>query len=286
MTAYFQFLNLSVEHGFFRDERCRHLNLVPSRNTQQLLDNADLAIRQSGNGVSLFASVAGLEVLRLHASEGTEPLRLVFKAYSPDPFFGNYTESAGAGLFHFETSALANGDEPLHLHQADHASEADRMSMEAAAGADLLEASERLVKPVFIVVFNLSSGHLAHREGEPFRPHRYLIRFKARETVWKYLLLGDLCREGLSMKGQNGQPDFVFLGQERLANDQPACVFRSTVAIPLRERSDMHIQLLGGDARGSSKVLVKRLPVPSCTQLGLVRIDEAEVLVSEIYVNS
>jgi hypothetical protein len=251
-----------------------------------LLGNADLAIRQSENEVGLFSSTAGLETLRRYASNETEPLRLILKAFSSDPCFGNYTESAGDGLFRFETKALTNRDEPLCLHQGEYASESDNIDTESAVAMDLLEPSERLVKPIFVAVLSLSADHLVPRDGERFRAHRYLVRFKARETIWKYYLLGDLCREGLTMKGPSGQTDFVFMGRERLSNEEPACIFRSAAAIPLRERSDMRVQLLGGDERGSNKVLVKRLPVASCTQLGLVRIDETEVLVSEIYVNS
>ena len=52
MTVYFHFLNLSVEHAFFRDGRCRNLNFVPSHGTRRLFENSDLLIRQTGNGVS------------------------------------------------------------------------------------------------------------------------------------------------------------------------------------------------------------------------------------------
>jgi hypothetical protein len=112
----------------------------------------------------------------------------------------------------------------------------------------------------------------------------YHIRFKARETHWKYFLVGDANREGAFVKDANGEIEFDDLGEEVLANGRSARVFISREAIPLRNRAKAKFQLQI-PKNNRIKVLVNRLAVASAKRINRVKIEDQELFVSEIYIN-
>lgn len=112
----------------------------------------------------------------------------------------------------------------------------------------------------------------------------YCIRFKARETHWKYFLIGEANREGIFIKDANGEIDFDYLGEEELANGKYAKVFLSRQAIPLRDRAKPKFQLLI-PKNNRIKVLANRLAVASAKRINKVVVEDKELFVSEIYVN-
>jgi len=112
----------------------------------------------------------------------------------------------------------------------------------------------------------------------------YHIRFKARETYWKYFLVGDANREGVFLKDVNGEIEFDYLGEETLADGRQAKVFLTNQAIPMRDRAKHKFQLLV-PKNNRTKVLVKRLAMASAKRINKVRVEDRELFVSEIYVN-
>lgn len=112
----------------------------------------------------------------------------------------------------------------------------------------------------------------------------YCIKFKARETHWKYFLVGEANREGAFVKDANGEIDFDELGEETLANGRKAKVFLSRQAIPLADRSKPKFQLQI-PKNNRIKVLVNRLAVASAKRINKVKLEDRELYVSEIYIN-
>ncbi len=112
----------------------------------------------------------------------------------------------------------------------------------------------------------------------------YHIRFRARETHWKYYILGDANREGVFVKDAKDEIEFDYLGDEEVANGRMAKVFLSRQAIPLQDRAKPKFQLLV-PKHNRLKVLVKRLAVASANRINKVKVEDRELFVSEIYVN-
>ena len=92
MGRYMPLFSIEVEHGFFMDGRCQHLEFVPSPQTRQVIRNVGLLARFLENSIHVFYDRSNIEGLRLYASSAERPLSLSFKVFSRDPFFSNYTE--------------------------------------------------------------------------------------------------------------------------------------------------------------------------------------------------
>ncbi len=112
----------------------------------------------------------------------------------------------------------------------------------------------------------------------------YHIRFKARETHWKYVLVGDANREGAFIKDASGEMEFNNLGEEMLADGRMGKVFLSQQAIAFKDRAKPKFQLLV-PKNNRIKVLVSRLAVASAKRINKVKVAGKELFVSEIYIN-
>ncbi len=82
---------------------------------------------------------------------------------------------------------------------------------------------------------------------------------------------------------ENGN-EFEVGEPETLSDKRPALTFRSKTYIPLRERPDCRFQLRERNS-GAGKVLIRRLPVATASQIGKEVIDGVETAVSEMFIN-
>lgn len=136
-----------------------------------------------------------------------------------------------------------------------------------------------------LISIQVSSSELEALENNP--PHAfndYYIKFKPRETYWKYYLVGDANRESAFIKDARDEIEFTDLGEEVLANGKTARVFLSSKPIPLRDRAKPKFQLLVMK-NNRAKVLVSRLELASAKRINKTVVDKQELFVSEIYIN-
>jgi hypothetical protein len=145
--------------------------------------------------------------------------------------------------------------------------------------------SSRRLPSLGLVSISVTAQELVQLSESPSKIHNdYHIRFKARQTHWKYFLVGDANRDEVFVKDVNGEIDFDYLGQELLANGTKAKVFLSRQPITLRDRAVQKIQLLV-PKNNRTKVLVSRLAVASAKRINKVIVEDRELFVSEIYIN-
>jgi len=138
---------------------------------------------------------------------------------------------------------------------------------------------------VGLISIQVSSGELDELSSGSLTTYNdYHIKFQARETHWKYFLVGEANREGAFIKDVKSEIEFDDLGEEQLADGRFAHVFLSRQAMPLVERAKPKFQLQIMK-NNRPKVLVSRLPVASSKRINRVLVDQQELFVSEIYVN-
>ncbi len=138
---------------------------------------------------------------------------------------------------------------------------------------------------VGLISIQITPGELEQLTAAPVTTYNdYYIRFQARETHWKYFLVGEANREGAFIKDVRGEIDFDDLGEEQLADGRFARVFLSRQAMPLVDRAKPKFQLQIMK-NNRPKVLVSRLQVASSKRINRVTVDNQELFVSEIYVN-
>lgn len=281
-------MGIAVEHRFFPGGLCRVADFVPTQKTCSAMKKAGLLIKDMPNGIRAFYDEDKLDSLMLYVADPDEPLFLGFKVFSKDACFMNYTHpptySEDSILCFDNLNAKNEAAGDIMLHDEEYVSEADFRKLDLFP-FNLLNARDKLIRPAFVVNIRIGmqEGGPADKRGAPaFR--NYTIRFRARETFWKYYLLGDMTKRKSYIYDRNNGTGFELIGEETLSDNRTAVIFRSTEAIPLREKSECHFQLKEQGA-GGGKVLIKRLPVASACHIFREVINGKEAAVSEMYIN-
>ncbi len=280
MGSYLPLFMLSVEHEFFPGDVCSALDFVPTPQSEVLLKKASLLTRSTSNSVHVFYDADQAESLDLYTGNPEEPFDLQYRVFSKDLFFKNYSEAVSYkenAILYFDSANAQQDEEGCYrLHAADSVSESDLLLLDSPLLNDILSKKDRLVCPLFIVNIGISNS------GD--RAKKYTLKFKARETIWKYYLLGNMARKDSYITDLSNKTEFEFTGSESLLDKKVALTFRSKTPIPLRERLDCRFQLKE-KGPGNGKILIKRLPVAAATQISKESINGKESVISEIYVN-
>lgn len=274
MGAYLPLFSLEVEHSYFPGGVCRGLRLVPTPATQRLIERVGGLLRHSDRGLFVACDTnMSLAVRRL-----AEQSELVFHfiGHGPDAGFANYTEGEigsqrSLRMFHTE-GAVRGNDGRWSLGSS-------TLPLGAPEFDGVLGADGRRVPPHFVVGLSLDAEVLD-------TPCRYTCRFQARTAVWKYCLFGELAEQPEELQVIDLGQSFSFgaPADERLPDGRAVLAVRSTEPIALHERSPQRFQLRRQGTAGADKVLVKRLPVASPSQLNRETLGGVPTWVSEIYV--
>ena len=274
IPAYQPRLRLRVAHGYYADNRARALRCTPDADTADWLRLHDTVVRDSGDGLDLYATTA----------RGPSPPQLLsWVVRSGDPLFANVTaglpREAGQLLCFLGGTARSDG-QPQSLHAAEFAGLADIWPM-AVPGtlAAVLSAREQAQPPSFVVRVPAPDLQLDEAPAADWR-----ISFAARAPIWHYRLMGDWSGDALRIEDAAQQAAFTEAQPVTLRNGQSALSIRSLQGIALRERPEHRFQLRSRNAL-ADRVLVKRLPVAAADQFARETIDGVPTLVSEIFVH-
>ncbi len=289
MGSYLPLFSIEVEHRFFFAGLCPVLDFVPTPKTNVVIEKTGLLTRNTINGIRLFYDENRSDSLQLYAADPAEPLNFGFKVFSKDPFFQNYTNLPVAKedtiLYFDNRNVKSETTGRLRLHDEEYVSETDFVRMDSPLLADSLSKKDRLVKPVCVVNICISENESSLFD-EPSKAisKSYYLKFQARQTFWKYYLLGDMARENLHIADLDSETEFASAGVESLSDNRTALTFRSKTTLPLQERSTYRFQLRDGNS-GGGKVLIRRLPVAPASQIYQEVIDGQEAFVSEMFIN-
>lgn len=289
MGAYQALLNIAVEHSFYTNGACSCLNFHPTEKTRRIFENAGLLHKKTANGIQVVYDETRLEALQLYAEDQEEPLCFEFKVYSSDPEFKSYTKpfaDMAEGILYFDNRATIAGEGKLSLSASEYVSKNDLKKPDSNELKDIISQKDRLLPPMFVVKIFAESEQGSQLE-QWLKPTltTYSIAFNARQTFWKYYLLGKMARESLYIFDPENQVEFEALGETSLPDQRVAFTFRSKQSIPLNEHYDFRFQLKE-EGQGGENVLINRLPVACITQTGKEVVAEQGMVVSEIYINS
>lgn len=278
MSRHAPLISLLIEHEFFVDSRCHALSCEPSPDSIKLAHDCELVLKTHADGIAVYFDQDRTGALTLAAADPTLP-ELWFRLRAADLTFANRTSPTtpreGAVLL------FSNADENPELDsgrrslaKANIVSDADFVPFDDTELASVLTARDRRVPPVAFVCIVLRD----------LTPRRYVLRFEARQTFWKYYLLGDMARPTATIVDTRKEMEFETGVETTLADNRRAVSFTSKAKIPLREHSDQHFQLRENGS-GADRVMVKHLPAASANRLYKDTINGQEALVSDIYIN-
>ncbi len=289
MGAFQTLFNLSVMHDFYAAGVCPCLDFIPTEKTRKAMVNAGLVFKKTHAGIALAYDQDRLEALQLYASDAEDPLCFEFKGYAKDPEFRSYTvpfSDDGATVLYFDNEgAVSTGDDKIKLHESEYVSKINLVKLDSVQAKDILSHKDRLVPPVIAV--RICAGgkrHLLFDDNQLPLTRDYYLNFSARQTFWKYYLLGGMNKGSAFIFDPDNKVEFESTGEAELSDKKVALTFRSKQRIPLSEKSEYRFQLREKGHEGE-KVLIKRLPVAHASQTGKDVVAEQGMVVSEIYIN-
>jgi hypothetical protein len=289
MGSYLPLFTVEVEHTFFSKGLCSGLDFVSTPASLTFIEKTGLLVRHTQNGVRVFFDQNSSEALRLYATEPGESLQLVFKVFPREKFFRVYTEIStpeeDSILYFGNQGGKIDSNHRIRLHTAEYVSAGNFEELNSPRLADILSRKDRLLKPEFIVAIRLGKKEIQILDAASKNAYlKYYIRFQARQTFWKYYLLGSMTKMKSFITDLNHETEFEATGRASLPGNRTALTFRSKQRIPLRERSEFRFQLSAKDPDGG-KMIIRRLPVASAVQFCKETVNGKEAIVSEIFIN-
>lgn len=285
MAAYQPLFSIEAEHAYFADAACRGLQLLPTPASAALLANTGCLLRPLRHGVAVAYDRDAADAVRLQIRDAHTPLCLDFLGGMQDARFALYTDLPGPAatllMFHSDAALREDDGARWRLHAQTHVSPADQVPLDEPPASDLLTRRERLVPPRFAVRVRVSEDDLD--QAQP-GGKRYLLRFQARATVWKYYVVGDWAQDEIHIVDLGRETGFDAATPEPLPDGRTALAVRSLTRIALQERPAHRFQLRGRSG-STERVLVKRLPVAGSSPWSVETIRGEPTPVSEIYVH-
>jgi hypothetical protein len=275
--AYEVLVNISFSHTYFSNKVFAGLVFTPSSSTQLLFLNYGLLFKPNYGGFTIAydANFNGEKRSREEVVSSIVDCR--FTATLNDFNFYNYTAIAEKDIskkvFHFYNAVDDNEVLNKSLHSEEFVSEYDLKNI-----ADFDETF--FVKPFAILDLKIAPELLEN----------YSLNFKAKETIWRYILMGEHLQSlnSPAIIDNNGKepfdgPEYLkFSGTQGLA-------FRSKNAISFSETSVQNFQLVENFdiETGRYKVVMRALPKANPALITLIK-DENTIAnnnYSEIFIN-
>lgn len=301
MSTYVPLLHICARHAFFGEQAVSRFRFEAGAATAAMLGRLDILTLPSAEGLTLVCPEDTVAALRA----GAEPaLELEFQAWSIGASFSLVTAPPAPApdarlLFHSAGAVREEtGNWRLHAAPRADASAWSRAVIPNRAAA-LAEAGPRPAGPAFHLV--LAAPAIAAALADRAAP-RFLVRFGARQTRWKYYLLAD----GLHGDHAEDDPDaphtaivdldgelsFTPRGYTELPGQRAALTFISEQPIEMRQHPSQRLQLCQRDGPGQpvKRILIKRLPNASVAAVGREVAAGSNdtggeaMLVSEIYI--
>lgn len=296
MSAYAPLLHVCARHAFFGEQAVGRFRFEPTAASVAMLVRLDILTRVSSEGLTLVCP----EPTRTALRTGAEPaLELEFQAWSTGASFSQVTATTApapdARLVFHSAQAVPETSANWRLHAAP---QADASAWSRAVipnrAAALADSGPRTARPDFHLV--LAAPAIAAALAGAAAP-RFLVRFGARQTKWKYYLLSDPVLSDpaayhAAIIDLDGELSFTPRGYTELPGRPPALTFISEQAVEMRQHPPQRLQLCERAEAGqpATRILIKRLPNASVAAVGrdvAAGSNEADgdtTLVSEIYI--
>ncbi|MBI3525611.1 MAG: hypothetical protein HY066_14015 [Betaproteobacteria bacterium] len=250
----------------------------------KIIEGACLLAKQTKNGVGIFYDEDKSRVLHMYAESQEGVLPFSFKVHVKDRTFANYTAPAmlnnsAIPCFDSQTGTDGTVAGKIRLSKDEVVTGKDFADIEALVARGVLSENDWRTPPDFVVNILAEIG-----KGDDVAAREYGIEFNARQSFWKYHLLGNMNRSNPFIVDLDNRVEFEFCGDVMLPDSRPAKVFRSKELIPVLEKSSYRFQLRE-QGPGAGRVLIKRLPVASESRLGMEVINGKSEVVLESYIN-
>jgi len=276
-NAFEVLLNVSFNHTYFASKVFAGMVFTPTASTQLLFLNNGLFYKAFPGGFRIVFDSNFNGSIRSREDLISDILECKFIASLTDKSFYNYTNiecvDISKKILHFYNVSADEAKLRDSVHSGDFVSESD------------LKLVSEFTEPYFVKPFAVLDLRLA-----PGLPESYKISFKAKETIWRYILMSEDLQSLNNPAILDNTGTEPFYGPELLKfSGISGLAFKSKQAISFTERSAQNFQLVENyDAEsGRYKVVMRALPKANPEMISLIesenRLENNNY--SEIFIN-
>lgn len=273
-SNFIKVFSVMMYHSFFDNSKCNCLHFIPTDKTQQLLTKFGFRINTISNGFDLFSNTSSLTALLDYISKTSSQDYFEFNIKSSNPNFILFTALPvnwlGQMMYSSQDAKNQNSKGVILLNQTQQTN-----TMPAFFGN--LKVYLEDIKQ------NLSNN----------TPLLFEINFDARATQWQYYVIN---KNAVSLNNPSisGKESVAFNGPENvtLPTGEKALLFTSgTTNILLSEKPKYKFDLVNKSATSQTnekssggKVIIKGLPVPDVSRIGIIENKEQNQVTSPMYI--
>lgn len=266
VSAYARLFSIEVLHPYFSAPSRLKLRFLPDTATQAWLARTDCVVRGFDHLLHVYFEAERNSPARIVAADGGR-VELRFGVYAQDRQFGRFTDD-------LPTMDAA----PLTFRSDGAAKDGEALRLATAKDEDAVTWTEGS-RPDFVVAITLVDEVPTGDAPGPL----YRVALKARESFWKYILLGDWTQ--IRVVDPQSAVTFEDAADATLPDGRVVHAVRSKKAIPLAERFEHRFELHAVSAASGEAPFKRVLPTPAPANLARDRTsDGRELLVSEIFV--
>jgi len=275
--AYAELVDISFMHTYFINNVFESLTFKPSSSTELLLLNHGLVYRIYPGGFRIFYDTNFNNKERNREELFSDKIDCRFNVSLTDSSFYNYTSMEVTDIrkkvFHFYNTDEKSGQLKNMIQSGEYVSEIDLKPISEINEPDFK-------KPFAIIDLRLSLG----------LPDSYIINFKAKETIWRYILMGEHLQSLIKPAIIDNNGNETFEGPDLLIfNGNKGLAFKSKSFIRFSQRSLHNFQLVENydSETGRYKVVIRALPQANPDMITLIKGDNKleNKNYSEIFIN-
>ncbi len=284
MPKYDLLFTVCIHHTFYFDELFRDLHIILSAGTAGIMEKTGLLFKQDKNCINVYYDQENLEAIKMCINDTFEPLSFIFKAFSKDSSFLNYTEvdifKENKILFFSNINAESI---VASITKTGIVSGSDYSDINSPDISAALSWYDQNIKPHFIIaVYPVPDrNQIFNKQGDPVK-NQYNIKFSTRKTFWKYIVIGKKTKEDLIISDKENRIIFSETDSPDLPSENKIKSFISNQPIAMKERSNCHFEL---KTEKSNTVIIKKLPSPSTDIIFKVEDSGTSPFLSEIFIN-
>ena len=241
---YREYFRIEIEHGYYSNNRNSELRIVPTLDSEQMLQRRQLIMKYTGNDIRILIPVDGSGNVK-HTLDQT----LTFEVFPGTEHFREITDTDGLSaeeFLHFSNTGLEAAETALHATPAQEAGPRPGLKMVARIGIEptptLIAASESI---------------------------SYRVVFQARSEKWRYYFVSDQETTSLSIVDLEerltfNQVDLSIPNADQIGTalqtrfpEARLFLFESASPIVGKDEALRNLQLIRDD-----HVIVKHLPNP------------------------
>ena len=274
-NSFTKIVGVSVFHTYFENNKCNCLGIIPNRESELILNKFGFKLNYNSNGFDLYCNSTSTVTSVLDYIEKTTSVRYFeFMIKSNDANISLYTQMPinwlGQVNFSSQDAKNQNNQNSFVLNQ-------------------ILEPSN----------YNTHFGSLKiyfqdiQNSQDLSIPIHFDINFSARATIWQYYIIN---RNAIPLENpsilEKGKTPFYGPELVTIQTGEQALLFTSnTTLIPLSQKPKYKFDLINTTITSeltpkkiSVKTILKGLPVPDVSPIGIIKVNGQNQVLSPMYI--